>query len=125
MFFVKPIISKNRELDGNKNYYYIAQFKKKEYIRKEGKYLSLYREKDDHHSILKGRFIFYSKAEIDKFPKYMRKGGEYGHDQIKIRTKHNFVPKDLDPFKERAKYNDYIKQAKLYKKLFNMDIKYV
>ncbi len=86
--FLKPLCSKQNELcltkpfsfcsHGSKKYYYLASvgnFSK--FIKKYGLTKKTYRG-------MELSYCFFTKEEIDKVPKCYRRGGEYGHDTIKI-----------------------------------------
>ena len=79
--FLKPFYSKYYELEGREDFYYIvavnnfADVMEKAGIRTRGplRYAQY------------GSDPYFTRHDIDKFPKYMRRGGIYGHDTIRAK----------------------------------------
>ncbi len=92
-FFLRPIYSKIWENDKRSEFFYLAKVNDyanvmKKYglghlsygqIPDDVRYLDGYVYEHDG-----GSKKYLTKEEIDHFPKYMRRGGEYGHDPVKI-----------------------------------------
>lgn len=58
-------------------YYYMTQMDIKKYKKMRAKYKLTRSGKFQNHT-------FYTKNEIDRIPKAYRRGGEYGHDMVKL-----------------------------------------
>jgi hypothetical protein len=83
--FLKPIFSKLKELDGKKEIYYMAKvYNYADTFKKYG----LGRLSFGHPGWSQnGTPYLFSKEDIDHLPKYLRRGGEYGHDAVKVNGK--------------------------------------
>lgn len=74
--FLKPVFSKYKETQ-NKDFYYIAKVSN---IKKVMTKYGLGGEGDFNF----GYPHYLNKKDIDKLPRYLRRGGEYGHDPVII-----------------------------------------
>jgi len=91
--FLKPIYSKQRELRNNQavalwdsrscpNFYYFPKVAStSKTMRKYG--ISSY---NLHRECWGNAPSYLTKKQVDKLPKYMRRGGEYGHDDVIMRN---------------------------------------
>ena len=79
--FLKPLTSKIREQNGESLCYYLV--KVGNYSRTMKKYGLGYLCFGSMDYSQCGSSPFFTKAQIDQFPKYMRRGGIYGHDDVK------------------------------------------
>jgi len=99
--FLKPIYSKEKELRNNTavalwdsrscpNFYYFSKVASTaKTMRKYG--ISSY---NLHRECWGYAPSYLTKTEVNKLPKYMRRGGEYGHDDVIIRNGLGLVSKD-------------------------------
>lgn len=86
--FIKPLSSVIRQDIGEPHFYYmtpvadIAKIAKKYGITPNGRGGG--GNWSGHQAWEYPIYDFFTKTEIDRIPKHMRRGGEYGHDPIRI-----------------------------------------
>lgn len=82
VIFLKPVRSKIKEMAGDKQFYYIA--KVGDYAKTLRKYGLGHLSYGSGDWSQDGCARYLTKNDIERLPKYLRRGGEYGHDPIKI-----------------------------------------
>lgn len=97
IIFNKPIISKNKEkLIKYEDFYYVVKLKNYSKIMNKyginrggggGNWNHLNFVNSDWYQ--NGKRQFFSKDEIDRLPRHLRRGGEYGHDSVLIKRSYN------------------------------------
>ena len=83
--FYKPVRSKRKELNGGLHFYYLV--KVANYAKTMRKYKLGYLCNGIPPWSHYGSVEYFNREQINKFPKYMRRGGEYGHDSVIVLKK--------------------------------------
>ena len=107
--FLKPIISKYRESQGTPLYYIAKIGDVKKIMSKYGL--------GGKGDLIFGYPDFLSKKSIDKLPKYLRRGGEYGHDPV-------IVDNTKETYCISSRQKKYVTRSHLYNlcNIYGLDV---